>query len=178
LRYKIKDIPGEGRVENQALPKSLLKEALEGESADLERSSGEVHLELVKAHEDVVVRGRLRGRAVVPCGLCLRPATVDIDTPIHVTFAPEGTSDEQPQDLLDEADSATHDGLTVDLEPTVRELLILSVPMTPRCSASCRGLCPVCGANQNVPEERDCGHDRHDVAVDPRLAALKSVKLS
>jgi uncharacterized protein len=182
LRYKIKDIPVEGRVDTQPLPKSLLKEALEGENADLERSSGSAELELSKAHDDVIVRGRLRGQAVVPCGLCLRPATIEIDTPIQVTFQPEDadseSGDDAPQNLIEEADFATHDGLAVDLEPTVRELFILSLPMAARCSAGCQGLCPVCGANKNDPKERDCGHDAKEASGDPRLAALKNVKLS
>ncbi len=37
----------------------------------------------------------------------------------------------------------------VDLGDVVREQIYLSLPMQSICKESCRGLCPVCGANLN-----------------------------
>ena len=59
----------------------------------------------------------------------------------------------------------------VNLEPVLRETLILSLPMAALCQPECKGLCPVCGGNRN---ERDCGCDVK--VVDPRLAALQDLK--
>jgi uncharacterized protein len=40
-------------------------------------------------------------------------------------------------------------GDTIDLSDIVREQVYLSLPMRSICKESCRGLCPVCGANLN-----------------------------
>ncbi len=44
--------------------------------------------------------------------------------------------------------------------------------MAPRCKEDCKGLCAVCGEDRNLHE---CGHKLE--FGDPRLAALKSLKL-
>jgi uncharacterized protein len=56
----------------------------------------------------------------------------------------------------------------------LRELIILGVPMSPRCQEGCKGLCATCGGDLN---EHDCGH-RAAPTGDPRLAALKDLKLT
>lgn len=38
---------------------------------------------------------------------------------------------------------------TVDLDPDIREELILDYPINPLCKEDCRGLCPKCGKNLN-----------------------------
>lgn len=58
----------------------------------------------------------------------------------------------------------------IDLAPLVREYMWLEVPIQPVCRPDCKGLCPVCGANQN---EVVCHHEPE--SVDPRLAVLKSL---
>ena len=52
-------------------------------------------------------------------------------------------------------------------------MLILAVPMSPRCRDNCLGLCPTCGQNKN---ERDCGHTA-PALDDARFQALKNLKL-
>ena len=37
----------------------------------------------------------------------------------------------------------------IDLEPTVREEMLLAAPISPVCEPDCKGLCPVCGENLN-----------------------------
>jgi uncharacterized protein len=56
----------------------------------------------------------------------------------------------------------------IDLEPLVREYMLLDVPISPLCRPDCKGLCPTCGANLN---DVTCTHEA-DI-VDPRLSALK-----
>jgi uncharacterized protein len=61
------------------------------------------------------------------------------------------------------------DGDLLDLEPTFRDAVVLALPMSPLCRDDCPGLCVECG----VPlAEAGPGH-RHQVAPDPRWAALK-----
>ena len=51
---------------------------------------------------------------------------------------------------------------SIDLAPDIREAIVLSLPNFPRCSATCKGLCPQCGVNLNkesctceAPEEEN-----------------------
>ncbi|MCM8770381.1 MAG: DUF177 domain-containing protein [Candidatus Omnitrophica bacterium] len=39
--------------------------------------------------------------------------------------------------------------LVIDLDPDIREELILNYPLNPLCRPDCKGLCPKCGKNLN-----------------------------
>ena len=60
----------------------------------------------------------------------------------------------------------------IDLEPLVRDALLLELPAVPLCRADCPGLCPSCGIDRNVTT-CDCTTDE----LDPRWAALRSLDL-
>ena len=38
----------------------------------------------------------------------------------------------------------------IDLRPLVHEYLLIEIPISPQCQVDCRGLCPICGTNQNL----------------------------
>ncbi len=44
----------------------------------------------------------------------------------------------------------------IDLRPLMREYLLIEIPISPQCKVDCRGLCPVCGTNQNL---KICTHN-------------------
>ena len=56
-------------------------------------------------------------------------------------------------------------------EPLLREQFVLAVPYAPLCSETCKGLCPQCGIDLN---SHTCACQK---PIDPRLAALKGLKL-
>jgi uncharacterized protein len=58
----------------------------------------------------------------------------------------------------------------IDLEPTLRDAVVLDLPLAPLCNEDCPGLCSVCG----VKLEDAPGH-AHDTS-DPRWAALAALK--
>jgi uncharacterized protein len=74
---------------------------------------------------------------------------------------------------LDEVDAEAFDGKTIDLDPIVREQVLLALPVSVLCREDCKGLCSVCGQDLN---ESDCGHAGR-AEVDVRLAKLKDIKL-
>lgn len=59
----------------------------------------------------------------------------------------------------------------VDLEPLVREAVVLELPLAPLCREDCQGLCPICGADRN---DGSCGCAPDD--RDPRWAALDALR--
>lgn len=62
------------------------------------------------------------------------------------------------------------DDYQLPLAELVEEDLLLAQPSKRLCKDDCRGLCPLCGKNQN---EGACGCEHK--AVDPRLAALQQL---
>lgn len=60
------------------------------------------------------------------------------------------------------------DGL-FDLEPVLRDAVVLALPMQPVCQDDCLGLCSECGAR--LTDDPDHHHD----AVDIRWAALQGL---
>ena len=62
-------------------------------------------------------------------------------------------------------------GEEIDLEPLVREAVLLELPLSPLCAEDCKGLCPECGADLNA-EGCDCEVEQRD----PRWAALDELR--
>jgi uncharacterized protein len=46
--------------------------------------------------------------------------------------------------------------LTIDLDPDIRDHIMLDYPLKPLCKEDCKGLCPRCGANLNDVTKCDC----------------------
>jgi uncharacterized protein len=71
------------------------------------------------------------------------------------------------------ADQQLFNGKTIDLDPIVREQVLLALPMNAVCREDCQGLCAQCGQNLN---EKKCGCETK--VADPRLAPLANIKLN
>ncbi len=69
----------------------------------------------------------------------------------------------------EDEDAYPLDGDLVDLEPMVRDAVMLALPLAPLCADDCRGLCPGCGADRNAAP---CGCAP---VHDPRWAALDAL---
>lgn len=74
---------------------------------------------------------------------------------------------------LDEIDAEPFDGKTIDLDPIVREQVLLALPVSVLHRDDCKGLCMTCGQDLNAKE---CGHGGQK-QIDPRLAKLGEIKL-
>jgi uncharacterized protein len=121
----------------------------------------EVDLELESLSDGIVATGRVSAPWEATCRRCLGPASGRIDVAVRELYQPKPESDE----------AFAMVGDLLDLEPLVREALLLDLPLAPLCRADCAGLCPECGADRN---ETDCGH--RAVVGDPRWAALDDLR--
>jgi uncharacterized protein len=108
------------------------------------------------------------------CARCLEPVTL----PVDVFFRELYEFETEPADRRlsepvaeDDADRRFLDGNLLDLEPALRDAMVLALPLAPLCSDDCEGLCPECGARLT-----DAGpsHD-HGGAIDPRWARLQEL---
>ena len=184
MKIRVMELPCE---RNFSLPLGFVRAAIESLplraalGAGPEDPAGEAKSEISLYGEDenVFVRGTLSGWLEVACSRCVGPAQVAVDEDLQVTFMPTGAIPEEPGEPEseteiedDDLELYPFDGETIDLEPLLRDQLVLSVPFAPLCDDACRGLCAVCGSNLN---EGECGCERE--VGDPRLAALKNIKL-
>lgn len=101
------------------------------------------------------------------CRRCLEPISGEIRCSVREMYRPRRPGES------DDADEDTYPlrGEQLDLQPLVRDALLLELPMAPLCRDLCLGLCPVCGANLN-DDPCDCGQAR----ADPRWASLDPLK--
>ncbi len=151
--------PGNSRP--VTLPVTLA--GLRGTAAEVPAATPvELDLVLERVPEGIVVRGELTTTWTAACSRCLEPVTGDIA--VHV--------DELFETVPLEGETYPLEEDVIDLEPMVRDALLLELPLAPLCRPDCAGLCPTCGANHNVTE-CDCATDEPD----PRWAALRSLEI-
>ena len=113
---------------------------------------GEVQAELdvQRNGEKLALQGTVSAAAQLECVRCLRPFEHPFEVELTVYADRSGTSRRDEQDDL-ERDHVMkfHDGRQLDLGEETREALLIELPITPRCSEDCKGLCPRCGADLN-----------------------------
>ena len=136
--------PGKSSVEVQARAEEL--------GLDPSAWQGPVRgrLTVEKSGEQVTVRGHLDAVALQECVRCLAPAQFELHVPLEM-FAERsgGRRAAQEADLERDDYMKFHDGRRLDLRDIAREILLLEIPMVPKCRPDCRGLCPRCGADLN-----------------------------
>jgi uncharacterized protein len=127
-------------------------------------------LRLESVSEGVLVSGSVSGTVTGECGRCLREITDSIDVTVQELYAYErSTTDE----TTDEDEVGRMQGDLIDLEPAVRDAVVLTLPTNPLCRPDCPGLCPDCGVHF---DELPADHS-HELA-DPRWAALRNLSKS
>lgn len=110
--------------------------------------------------EGVLVTGTAEVRLRGECARCLDEILDSVEIDIQELYC-------YPDKERDDAEASRIEGELIDLEPVLRDAVVLDLPFTPLCQPDCAGLCPQCGANLN----RDPRHE-HGEATDPRWAGL------
>jgi uncharacterized protein len=186
MKVLIQDLPARQEID---LGAEFVRAAIDGLPirAALERPEDDPEAGVARAEIDlsidndidnaVFARGTVRGWMNVACSRCVEPARVSLEEQIFASFLPRaGIPAADPDDELeateDDVDVYPYDDEQVDLEPLLREQLVLAIPYAPLCKPDCKGLCSVCGVDMN---RETCTCDRH--IADPRLAALKDLKV-
>jgi uncharacterized protein len=101
----------------------------------------ELNLQLEGVAEGVLVTGTVTGPLAGECARCLEPFTSAIKVRFQELYV-RGGGVEDP----DGADTYRLEasGL-LDLEPALRDAIVLELPLSPRCEDGCQGLCVDCG---------------------------------
>ncbi len=122
----------------------------------------DLQLRLESVVEVVLVTGTALVRLHGYCTRCLREIASTEEVELQELFCYPGKES-------DDEEASRIEGESIDLEPVLRDAVVLDLPFTPLCRPDCAGLCPVCGADLNA--DPDHGHDE---AIDPRWADLGS----
>jgi uncharacterized protein len=121
-------------------------------------------LRLESVVEGVLVSGTVSAAVTGECARCLTPVEDTVTVPLTELFAYPDSATEQTSD----EDEVSHlVGDMLDLEPVVRDALVLDLPLSPLCRDDCRGLCAGCGERLD-----DLPDDHTHTTTDPRWAAL------
>ncbi|MXM66931.1 DUF177 domain-containing protein [Streptomyces sp. HUCO-GS316] len=138
----------------------------------------ELELRLESVMEGVLVTGTARALAEGECVRCLEPVELELEADFQEMFSyPDADdrgrvkavpADDAEGSAEDEDRLFLEDGL-FDLEPVLRDAVVLALPMQPVCQDDCPGLCSECGAR--LADDPDHHHD----AVDIRWAALQGL---
>jgi uncharacterized protein len=132
VKFNINQIPLEGLT---------LLEEFSPQILDLEIEPIKFHTP-VKAKADIskitnviTVHLSLDGRMYSHCSRCLEEFDIELKKDIELNFPVDNKNP------------------VIDLDPDIREEIILDYPIKPLCRTDCKGLCPKCGKNLN---EGDC----------------------
>lgn len=106
------------------------------------------HLLLNRTPQGIITQGDFLATLPAECARCLK----DFITSVPITF--EELFVYPPQNATDPLLAIGEDA-HLDLEPILREFLIVNQPTRPLCRKDCLGLCPICGNNLN---EEECSH--------------------
>lgn len=125
-------------------------------------------LRMESVSEGVLVSARVRGQLTGECGRCLREISDTLDVEFQELYAyANSTTDE----TADEDEVGRMQGDLIDLEPELRDAVVLALPNHPLCREDCPGLCPECGTRW---DELPADHSHRQ--VDPRWSALEHLR--
>ncbi|MEU0841210.1 YceD family protein [Streptomyces sp. NPDC005962] len=152
-----------------AAPKDLGVEVIgvrEGATVELE-------LRLESVMEGVLVTGTARAPLTGECVRCLEPLERELEADFQEMYSYPDADDRSREadtgDDAEEEDTLFLEADLFDLEPVLRDAVVLSLPLQPVCREDCPGLCADCGARL-VDDP-----DHHHEAVDIRWAALQEL---
>jgi len=153
--------PGTSRTVSRSVPAPAdLGTELVGVPAD-----SEIELELLieAVMEGVLVSGSARTQVTGACARCLTELRRDLEVELQELYA-------YPESDAAEDEAGRIQGDAIDLEPMLRDAVVLALPFRPLCTDACSGLCPRCGVR--LADDPD---HRHDEENDPRWAALATL---
>jgi uncharacterized protein len=126
----------------------------------------DLDLRLESVMEGVLVSATAQAEVAGECVRCLDPITRSVEVSMQELYAYPGRERDVDDD---DAELPVLEGDLIDLEPVLRDAVVLALPLRPLCRDDCPGLCPECGAR--LADDPAHGHEE----ADPRWAALQGL---
>lgn len=128
MKIDIYKIPPEGLILEEAIAASVLE--LETDSISF-RQPVKVRAQVSKITNSISVHLALEYTMRASCSRCLIDADIPVRKEVHLNYI---ANKSEPR---------------IDLDPDIRDEIMLDYPIKPLCKPDCRGLCPQCGKNLN-----------------------------
>jgi uncharacterized protein len=127
----------------------------------------DLDLRLESVMEGVLVSGTATMTVEGECGRCLDPLSEAVVVNLQELYA---YPDSAAEYTSNEEEIGRLQGDLIDLEPVLRDAVVLALPTNPLCREDCPGLCSECGEHwDQLPSDHN--HEQ----VDPRWAALQNM---
>lgn len=131
-------------------------------------------LRLESVVEGVLVSGTVTATVVGECVRCLDPVSRPLVVDLQELYTYPGREPEVHRSRGEDLDEDPGElpvlaGDLLDLEPVLRDSVVLALPLKPLCREDCPGLCPECGAS--LEANPDHGHEQ----IDARWAILRDL---
>lgn len=138
------------------------------------------HAELIREHhggkhsiDDIRLVGKLDGRVEASCARCLEPVEIPVTRSFDLLYRPIEPGKGSDEVAINQAETEIgfYTGEGMELEESLREQILLALPIKALCRQDCKGLCPSCGVNRN---QHSCECD--SASGDSRWEALNGLK--
>ena len=172
MLFNIEEISDEGLDFKLHIAKSKLE--IDEEDCSLNKDVS-VSGRLSRLDDDFYLNGNVNTELNLKCSRCLDPLVHPVDGKLKTHFMPpihDSNINGEVELHLSDIDTETYKEKQIDLTQSIRDRILLTIPVTCLCLDNCRGICPNCGVKLNVSS---CGCDS-DSSIDPRLEVLKNLK--
>ena len=132
-------------------------------SDDLDLRHFEGVVTIGRTPQGLIVQADFSAETTLECVRCLNEFEYSLDWNLTELYAFSKKS-------ASESGLVLPDNAHVELQPLIREYVLLEIPIKPLCKPTCKGLCAVCGEDLN---KTDCGHK--DIAEESPFSALKDL---
>ncbi len=177
MKFRIEDIPPEGREEQYIWEENELADRLGLEKKRIFRfvSPITIRLRLSRSGSSILMKSRISAKTEWLCARCLETFAMDLTSEFTTSLKPKPPDFHIPEDIeltREDLETEFYEGDEIEVSYLVKDQILLTLPQKAVCREECRGLCPRCGKNLN----REVCHCKEDT-VDPRLAPLKSFRV-
>jgi uncharacterized protein len=170
--FGIEEIGDEGLCFSLILKKDQLEINQAGLSVNVDIT---VNGSLNRIDDDVYLKGTVMASVIASCSRCLDTLSYPIDSDLKSHYVPSDNQFISKRDVelhASDIDAEVYENQQIDLTQSIRDSILLAVPVICLCKENCKGICSKCGHNLNQGR-CECENESF---VDPRLESLKNFK--
>ena len=130
---------------------------------------------LTRVGDDIYLKGKVVTELVMNCSRCLDSVFHPVDSDLKSHFIPPDQRHVSAGEIelyASDIDTEVYEDHRIDLTQSVRDGILLAVPVICLCREDCKGICSQCGKNLNQGFCK-CSNEPF---VDPRLEVLREFK--
>ena len=170
--FGIEEIGDEGLCFSFVLKKDQLEIDQGGLSVKVDIT---VNGSLNRIDDDVYLKGAVMTSVVASCSRCLDTLSYPVDSDLKSHFVRSNDRSISKRDVelhASDIDAEVYENQQIDLTQSIRDSILLAVPVICLCEKNCKGICSQCGKNLNQGLCK-CVNESF---TDPRLESLKIFK--